>query len=67
MTIITPPAASPTQKVKLAMYKPQLTWSVMLVVIMPPGNLIRPSVGPYQENSREHSHPGVKRERAFSG
>ncbi len=34
MTIITPPAANPTQKVKLAMYSPQLTWSDMLVQTM---------------------------------
>ncbi len=32
---MTPPAASPTQNVKLAMYSPQLTWSDMLVTIMP--------------------------------
>jgi hypothetical protein len=31
MTIFTPPTASPTQKVKLAMYNPQLTWSDMPV------------------------------------
>jgi hypothetical protein len=35
ITIITPPAASPTQNVKLAMYRPQLTWSVMFVRTMP--------------------------------
>jgi hypothetical protein len=35
MTIITAPAASPTPKVKLAMYRPQDTWSLIAVSAMP--------------------------------
>ena len=41
---MTPPAASPTMNVKLAMYSPHETWSVMFVVIMPCENWMCPCV-----------------------